>query len=905
MNHRPRPVSRRRRPLSRTLSLLLTASLLLGAASSLPSAAAPAEPSILYEDTALRGEYEKHFVCDDGSILAATYPEPVHVLTDGVWQEIDNTLALSGNRLEGGPAASRASFAQSAGASRLASLTAGDHTLSWTLEAAVPQPSGGTTPPDETEEPAQPGTSGEASEPAGSTSSLTEDPTAAETGSTTQPAVDDSQPLPTASALQDPALSTVQAQPGESGQSAALDTPAAEQAPSEEPGDMVQPDTRLQALDPDAQAQVIQAQAPADPQTNEEKMAVTKISASVLYPEALGSGVDVRYTVLPYKIKEDILLAAPGVLTSYTMRVDAVGLTPCLNPDGSVAFAEPDGDIRFLIQSPYMFDAGEGLSHDIAVTLGSDNGTVLVTYTPDAAWLNDPERVYPVTIDPTLVQADTSGKAQSAYDDTYVYENDASAPSHINEDRMWVGYKSVGGTMCIHRSYWQTAMPTLPDCSTIVSAQFIAQLTSGTTTAKPFSLFRVDTAWSGSNLKWASQPDYTLIVSGAGVHWGTVAAPNSYVTFQGTALNDTVKGWYANPSSNHGFLIAYSNEYPSPADYNVFYTSDFLQMTALAPKLVINYYTQTAASMTNGFYRIRNYKSGKYLTATSSGSVVQKDSDQNDFGQVWDLSYLTTFSGKPAYTLSTISTSRHGYLLGHNGSSYPGIPAGTYSLGDPSRTVYLGAVSGIAGVRLMPLSNTRLALSPTSSASGQALSFQPLAYTVNDMDPVSGIVKDYQSWEFIPAFPYGGASSYVQCDGSEIICLEYALQYYIDIGLTDLPEVVLGESVDTTYNRIQNYVINNLGRTCRRLQGPEDYISTDEYRIVMRTGDNYNGLSPRGEYHFLVQTNTGEWASKAGSSNSINTHFYDASQYSWSVSQPSYTFYYTSDYIYFAVQKRW
>lgn len=39
----------------------------------------PILPVIVEEDLGKRGEYEKHFLCDDGSYMAVSYPEPVHM----------------------------------------------------------------------------------------------------------------------------------------------------------------------------------------------------------------------------------------------------------------------------------------------------------------------------------------------------------------------------------------------------------------------------------------------------------------------------------------------------------------------------------------------------------------------------------------------------------------------------------------------------------------------------------------------------------------------------------------------------------------------------------------------------------------------------------------------------------
>ena len=50
-------------------------------------------PAIQYEETSLREENGKHFRLENGTMLAVSYPQPVHYQDeDGGWQEYDNTL---------------------------------------------------------------------------------------------------------------------------------------------------------------------------------------------------------------------------------------------------------------------------------------------------------------------------------------------------------------------------------------------------------------------------------------------------------------------------------------------------------------------------------------------------------------------------------------------------------------------------------------------------------------------------------------------------------------------------------------------------------------------------------------------------------------------------------------------
>ena len=93
----------------RALALLLTLCLLLTcmplpalsvnetAARAGEAANASDEVYIIDEDVTKRGEFEKHFLCSDGTYRAVTYAEPVHHYDSaaGAWQDNDVSLALN------------------------------------------------------------------------------------------------------------------------------------------------------------------------------------------------------------------------------------------------------------------------------------------------------------------------------------------------------------------------------------------------------------------------------------------------------------------------------------------------------------------------------------------------------------------------------------------------------------------------------------------------------------------------------------------------------------------------------------------------------------------------------------------------------------------------------------------
>ena len=85
----------------------------------------------------------KHFLLESGQIIAATYPQTVHELVDGQWQEIDNSLekepltrSSNGDQEISNQAAGfRVSFSEGEG-NKLIELQKESSSISWNLQDA-------------------------------------------------------------------------------------------------------------------------------------------------------------------------------------------------------------------------------------------------------------------------------------------------------------------------------------------------------------------------------------------------------------------------------------------------------------------------------------------------------------------------------------------------------------------------------------------------------------------------------------------------------------------------------------------------------------------------------------------------------------------------------------------------
>ena len=542
------------------------------------------ESPIVSEDITKRGENEKHFLCEDGSYIAVAYADAVHEKNaQNEWIEIDNTLVSENNRIENNSESFHTSFSETANPvavlsanagellsnnvadnseSQLVSIESGEHRLSWSLSAAS-------------------------------------------------------------------MLNTQQAgqlqQQGCVLENTSNDSPVLYQS-EQFIGALPAKHLYQHSLSSLSEAEIKNNINSQQEETNYQKTIATKAVSSVLYQNAFGDKVDLQYTVAPSKIKEDVILRESSAFRSYTMNVDTNGLTAVKSENNTVEFLKTDGTSVFTIQTPYMYDSADECSYDIEIIIEQTGNIASVTYTPDSNWINSGERVYPITIDPS-VQA-VSSLNRSSISDTYVHEGNGSCCSGINpstHDRLYIGRKGNR----IHRAYFKiNTLPTIVSGSYINQAEVYAQCYNGTTTSKPFSINKVTSSWNDSTLGWSPQPASTDIQGG-------VERNTNYNVIQFNNCRAAIASLYNGNMANNGFMIHYTSE--TDNDYNSIYSYENAN-TSGCPYMVI-YYTSPAGIAT-GTYYIRNKHSGHYLDAENkggSGTNVLQYAFNGSTNQQWKI----------------------------------------------------------------------------------------------------------------------------------------------------------------------------------------------------------------------------------------------------------------------------
>jgi hypothetical protein len=172
----------------------------------------------------------------------------------------------------------------------------------------------------------------------------------------------------------------------------------------------------------------------------------------------VAAGADLSYRVTPDALKESITLASPSAAASsfgFMIRVGG-GLVPWQRPDGSIALSRDGvgGAPVLVLPKPVMTDSrpdrwspyGTAWSPQVTqrVTWDAAAAALHVTVTPDAGWLHQRARRFPVVVDPTIMIAPTPTTAQNTF-----IEQDTPSANYDSSWRLSVGTTSGGAVRAL------------------------------------------------------------------------------------------------------------------------------------------------------------------------------------------------------------------------------------------------------------------------------------------------------------------------------------------------------------------------------------------------------------------------------------------------------------------------
>lgn len=152
------------------------------------------------------------------------------------------------------------------------------------------------------------------------------------------------------------------------------------------------------------------------------KVKPTKSDNHTLTFPSVQPGIDLVYTTLVNGLKEEIIIHSASNLTSNVFLFDfalnnAVGktlTTGFLDP----TFRDQEGNYLFHFEKPFALDEGGSRTDNVLLQIMEDKqlpGKYSLKLIVDEVWLNDPARIYPIRVDPTIVHDTTSEFATGTF----------------------------------------------------------------------------------------------------------------------------------------------------------------------------------------------------------------------------------------------------------------------------------------------------------------------------------------------------------------------------------------------------------------------------------------------------------------------------------------------------------
>ncbi|MCY0934721.1 LamG-like jellyroll fold domain-containing protein [Streptomyces sp. H34-S4] len=228
---------------------------------------------------------------------------------------------------------------------------------------------------------------------------------------------------------------------------------------------------------------------------------------------------DVQLVPLAEGFKENLVLRSAKAANSWTFLLDGKGLTPRIAADGDVEFTDAAGKVTATIPHAFMEDSkidprsGDAAqSRAVTYELISVDGKPALRMTADRAWLDAPERVYPVTVDPTVTSSNST-YSQSTISGDHSTENQIKVGSYdsgTNKANSFLQFSSLGSTLAGQRVTAATLN--------------VYALWSSTCTAESFSVNHITQAWTPSGVTSYPGPSFGTAIG------STTPAPGASCT---------------------------------------------------------------------------------------------------------------------------------------------------------------------------------------------------------------------------------------------------------------------------------------------------------------------------------------------------------------------------------------
>jgi RHS repeat-associated protein len=417
---------------------------------------------------------------------------------------------------------------------------------------------------------------------------------------------------------------------------------------------------------------------------------------SIEYPNVF-SNVNLKYTVGSDRVKEDIVYKEKpkdGFPSQFTYKLNIKGLY--VKEVGGILYlydTKTDKPIYYF-STPIMYDSykpkgfkainesesipEEAISYDVKLTYETKGNNLYLHVIPNKKWLEDPNRIYPITIDPTIVKI----QSNSYVEDTNLR---SGFPTQTGGNDLELGAGFAAGSNNVIRSLLKFDLSSIPGGTTILSSSVNLWLSSASSdTPINISLYKVTKDWIENQASWnyAKTSPSTAWTNKGGDFQSTRLATLSDVTepvdlsfnMKWDIPTSVITDWKNNPSTNYGFLIKSDSE--GTNTYKKFFSSENTIDEKYHPLLVVTYKTNARLGLEDYWpYDSHPLVGGESYTNLTTGNNVIQFTDFSLPGRGgFGLDFTRTYNSK------SVENSAFGYGWTFTGNEALYIDSSTNSL---------------------------------------------------------------------------------------------------------------------------------------------------------------------------------------------------------------------------------
>lgn len=148
-------------------------------------------------------------------------------------------------------------------------------------------------------------------------------------------------------------------------------------------------------------------------------------TTSIEYNEIL-KDISIEYSAEPEHVKENIILQNKEAINNELKFIYDVGTLEMklLDTKDIIIYDKTEDNVKFTIEAPFMYDNKLEFSSDIDVKIEKQEEKYIISLIPEQKWLEAEERVYPITIDPSII----TSRYYDDINDTFIYSSQGSTP---------------------------------------------------------------------------------------------------------------------------------------------------------------------------------------------------------------------------------------------------------------------------------------------------------------------------------------------------------------------------------------------------------------------------------------------------------------------------------------------